>query len=130
MSGLSEQAEAAADLVVRLGPFGPVSVRRMFGAYGVFYQGLMIALLNRDTLYLKSDQASVSLYHKQGCEQFTYQRQGRSVGLSYFAAPNNMFDSPDSVMRWCTVAYESALRAQAAKPKRKHKRARPKFPVR
>lgn len=130
MSGLSEQAERAADLVVRLEPFGPVSVRRMFGAFGVFYQGLMIALLNRDTLYLKSDKASVSLYRSHDCGQFTYQRQGRSVGLSYYAAPVNMFDSPDSVMRWCTVAYESALRAQAARPKRRHKRARPKFPVR
>lgn len=103
----------------------------MFGAYGVFYQGLMIALLDDETLYLKADKSSVGLYESSGCRQFTYRRQGRSVGLSYYAAPDAMFDCEDNVLRWGTVAYESALRAQAAKPpRRKQKQSAPGFAAR
>lgn len=38
-----------------MAPLGPVTVRRMFGGAGIFADGLMIALVAGDTLYLKAD---------------------------------------------------------------------------
>jgi DNA transformation protein len=35
--------------------FGPVTIRKMFGGYGVYHDGLMFALVADDTLYLKAD---------------------------------------------------------------------------
>src|SRR5690606_13173465 len=68
---LTEYAEA---LPARLQPFGPVSLRRMFGGYGVFYQGLMVGLVAGDGLYLKTDARSAPLFIEAGCRQFVYYR--------------------------------------------------------
>lgn len=110
------------ELVGELSCFGPVKSRRMFGAYGIFYQGLMFGLVNDGQLFLKVDAASKSLFVERKCAQFRYRRAEKWVGLSYFAAPPDMFSSPDSTLRWATVAYESALRAQAARPARRKTR--------
>lgn len=116
---MSDSLNPADQWATRMIPFGPVSLRRMFGGCGLFYQGLMIGLIDGEKLYLKADPVAVPMFRELDCEQFTYRRQGRSIGMSYYRAPDHMFDSPDDTLRWGTVAYESALRAQAAKPSRR-----------
>jgi DNA transformation protein len=37
------------------GRFGPIHVRRMFGGYGIYHDGIMFGLVADDTLYLKAD---------------------------------------------------------------------------
>ncbi len=51
-------------------PFGAVSVRRVFGGHGVFFEGLMIALVADDVLYLKVDEASVGTLIECGSAPF------------------------------------------------------------
>ena len=37
--------------------FRPVSVRRLFGGAGLYADGVMFAILSRDVIYLKADDA-------------------------------------------------------------------------
>ena len=39
----------------QLAPLGRVTTRRMFGKTGVFCNGLMLGMVNDDTLYLRVD---------------------------------------------------------------------------
>lgn len=93
-----------------LEPFGEVHARRMFGGYGLYHQGLMFALIADDALYLKTDEQSVHWFRDRGLTAFEYLKQGKPTRMSYYSAPEEMFDDPDEAVRWATRAFQSARR--------------------
>jgi DNA transformation protein len=93
-------------------PFAVVTIRRMFGGYGVFHEGLMFGLVAGDVLYLKSDEASAPAFAQRGLAAFEYEKQGKRVRLSYYMAPDEFFDDPGAVSIWAGRAYEAALRSR------------------
>ncbi len=95
-----------------LEPFGPVQARRMFGGLGLYHAGLMFALVADDVLYLKADEASARYFEALDLPRFSYEKRGKTVSLSYFMAPAEMFDDPDAARTWAARAYEAALRQQ------------------
>ena len=102
--------------------FGPITVRKMFGGYGIYFSGLMFALVADDTLYLKTDEESSVFFKKKGLGQFEYNKKGRTVKLSYYLAPEEIMEDRDQAAVWARRAFESALRAQGTKSKAKKKR--------
>lgn len=92
--------------------FGPVQTRRMFGGHGLFYDGLMFGLVADDTLYLKGDDATAPHFESRGLSRFEYSRAGRAVYLSYYMAPEEIFDNPGEAAKWARRAFEAALRAK------------------
>ena len=97
-------------------PLGHVSTRRMFGGLGVFYRGLMFALIARDVLHFKVDDVNRPDYEAAGMEVFSYLRQGRKRGLnSYWQVPVDVLDNEDEFLTWARAAADAALRADAAK---------------
>ena len=102
---MSEFAEHLADLFAE---FGEVQVRRMFGAHGLFHDGLMFGIVADDTLYLKVDPGHVE----------PFESRGRRVTLSYYQAPAEVLDDPAQAARWARRAHDAALRAKAARPRR------------
>lgn len=103
--------------------FGPVQTRRMFGGHGLFYDGLMFGLVAEDTLYLKGDDTTASLFESRGLPRFEYAKGGKIVYLSYYMAPEEIFDDPGEAALWAQRAFEAALRAKrkpaGKKPARK-----------
>ena len=93
--------------------FGPIRVRRMFGGYGVYRQDLMFGLIDDDVLYLKADRESALFFRERGLAQFEYMRKGKPTRLSYFAAPEEIFDDPEEAVLWASRAYEAAVRASS-----------------
>lgn len=59
-------------------PLGHVTSRRMFGGLGVFYRGLMFALIVNDVLHFKVDDENRPGYEAAGMEAFSYLRQGKN----------------------------------------------------
>jgi DNA transformation protein len=104
--------------------FGAIEARRMFGGWGVYYQGLMFALVVDDTLYLKADQQLAPQFQALGLEPFQYPRRGRLVALSFYEAPDGLYDDPDEAKRWASLAHEAALRAAQRRGSRKRRGAR------
>lgn len=101
--------------------FGPVTVRKMFGGYGLYHDGTMFAIVVDDTLYLKSDAESAADFERVGLGQFAYERNGRIIKMSFYLAPDEIIDDREQAARWARRAFAAALRALAAKkiPKRR-----------
>ncbi len=94
---------------------GPVSARRMFGGYGFFLDGLMFALMADDILYLKADAETIEDFAHRNLEAFSYQKQGKKYSMSYYCAPEEVFENSGDMSLWVNKAYEVALRAAARK---------------
>lgn len=112
--------------------FGPVSVRRMFSGAGVYADGLMIALIVRDVIYLKADDGTVPAFEREGAEPFSYTTSkgktgkgktsegmpARRVIMSYWRLPERLYDDPDELAQWAREALAVARRSRA-KPRAK-----------
>ncbi len=90
--------------------FGPIRTRKMFGGYGVYRDDVMFALVADDTLYLKVDDESALRYQTHGLPQFQYAKDGKTVGMSYYMAPEEALEDPEVLADWANQAYEIAFR--------------------
>ena len=97
--------------------FGSIQPRRMFGGYGIFHKGLMFALVADDALYLKADATISSYFTDRELEQFSYEKQGKSFKMSYYMAPEDIFDEQEEAKIWADRSYAAAVRSK--KPKKK-----------
>ncbi len=107
-------------------PLGDVRFRGMFGGVGIFRESLMIALVADDILYFKVDDETIPAFEAEGCGPFVYHAKGKPMAMSYWRAPDRLFDEPDVFAEWAEDATAVARRADAAKPKKQSKRSRRK----
>jgi DNA transformation protein and related proteins len=107
-------------VVEQMAGFGPVTLKKMFGATAIYHSGLIFAMVADDVLFFKGDDTSKADFEKEGLAQFTYQsKSGGSTAMSYWRAPAICLDDADEMTAWCRKAYEAAQRSQ--KPKKKPK---------
>lgn len=91
---------------------GEVRICRMFGGYGIYVDGLIIALHLQDELMLKGDAYSEAAFPAAGSRHWTYQRPGRSpVAMPYYTLPSEAYDDPDAMALWARRAFEAACHA-------------------
>ncbi|MFZ5756890.1 MAG: TfoX/Sxy family protein [Pseudomonadota bacterium] len=95
--------------------FGAISIRKMFGGYGIYHQGLMFALVTDDTLYLKADDENRRFFTAEGLGPFEYHKDGKTMQMSYYRAPDECLDDRDTAALWARRSYQAAARAHAAK---------------
>lgn len=98
---------------------GPVAFRRMFGGAGVYADGVMFGIVEGDALYLKADERTRQAFEDEGQTPFTYQGATRRIALSYWHAPERLYDDPDEMAHWVRRAIGAAGRLAEAKG-RKH----------
>lgn len=100
-----------------LASLGAVRVRRMFGGWGLYVDGLFIALIAYERLYLKVHASAREHFASAGCEPFVYNAGNKQVSLGYWTAPDAAMDSPAMMQPWARLALQAALAARAAKIK-------------
>jgi DNA transformation protein and related proteins len=105
-----------------LAPLGAPSAQRMFGGYGLRIDGVFMALVAFERLYLKVDAQTRPQFAAAGCEPFVYAGKGRPITLSYWTVPAQALDSPEQMRPWARLALDAALRAAAAKKPKRHRR--------
>jgi DNA transformation protein len=101
--------------------FGPIQPRRMFGGYGLFHKGLMFGLVADDVLYLKADDTASTYFIERKLDQFQYEKNGQAIKMSYFMAPEEIFDDPEEAKGWAARSYEAAVRSKKTGRKAKKK---------
>jgi DNA transformation protein len=105
--------------------FGPVVVRRMFGAFGIYADGVMFALAADGLLYLKADEHTIPSFEREGTTPFTYRARdkggarSRRVVMSYWRLPDRLYDDPEELARWAREACAAAHRAGVRTARRK-----------
>ncbi len=97
----------------QLRPWAAVAPRRMFGGHGLFRAGTMFALVQRDALFLRTDDGNSGDFTAAGMAPFRYQRTGRTVALGYHEVPADVLDEQERLAQWAQKAYEAALRRAA-----------------
>lgn len=110
--GMSEFVESLEEVFAR---FGPIVAKRTFGGYGIYHDGLMFALVADDELYLKADAATRDAFVALGLSAFEYEKGGKKTRMSYYKAPDDLFDDPDQARQWAVLAFEAALRGRGKK---------------
>ncbi|WP_428420329.1 TfoX/Sxy family protein [Methylibium sp.] len=115
--------EFAAHCVELLAPLGAAHARRMFGGHGLYLDGLMIGLIAAEQLYLKTDAQTLPQWQAAGTRPFVYEslRDGvvRTATMSYRTPPDEATESPEALRPWARLALEAALRAQAARTRKR-----------
>jgi DNA transformation protein and related proteins len=103
----------------QLAPLGRVTMRRMFGKTGVFCDGLMFAMVTDNVLYFRVDDGNRAAFNEaESSPPLNYKKQGETIDLSFWRAPERLFDEPDELIEWARIALEAASRV-AEKTKRK-----------
>ena len=110
----------------QLAPLGRVTMRRMFGKAGVFCDGLMFGMVTDDTLYFRVDDHNrVAFKEASSFPPLNYGKKGRTIDLSFWRAPERLFDEPDELVEWARAALAAARRVAAHRertaPRRKSK---------
>jgi DNA transformation protein len=102
----------------QLAPLGRVTLRRMFGKTGVFCDGVMFGMVTDNILYLRVDDRNRAEFKEaESFPPLNYEKQGSTIDLSFWRAPERLFDEPDELVAWARVALAAAHRV-AAKRKR------------
>ena len=110
----------------QLAPLGRVTMRRMFGKTGVFCDGMMLGMVTDDALYLRVDDHNQRAFKEAlSSPPLSYKKKGCTIDLSFWRAPERLFDEPDELVTWAQAALAAARRVAAKRegtvPRRRSK---------
>jgi DNA transformation protein len=98
----------------QLAPLGRVTLRRMFGKTGVFCNGVMLGMVTDNMLYLRVDDHNRTAFAEAASSPpLNYRKGGELIDLSFWRAPERLFDEPDELVEWARLALAAARRVAA-----------------
>jgi DNA transformation protein len=102
----------------QLAPLGRVTTRRMFGKTGVFCDGVMLGMVTDNMLYLRVDDHNREAFKEAESDPpLNYEKRGCTIDLSFWRAPERLFDEPDEFVIWARSALAAAHRVAAKRPR-------------
>jgi DNA transformation protein and related proteins len=105
-----------------LSSLGDVRAKRMFLGWGLSVDGLTVAVIAWDTLYLKCNAETQPHFAAAGCKVFEHQANGITRRMQYYTAPESALESRIAMRPWATLAMQAAVAAR--KPARVATRTR------
>ena len=107
----------------QLAPLGRLTMRRMFGKTGVFCDGVMCGMVADNTLFFRVDDDNrVAFEEAQSFPPLNYEKKGSTIDLSFWPAPERLFDEPDELVSWARAALAAARRVAAKRTRAALKR--------
>lgn len=110
-------------LIEHLRPLGEITTRRLFGGNSLYCDGVVFALVAKDTLYLKVDDRNRPEFESSALEAF-HPFGDESKAMGYYQAPAELFEDADALLRWGGGAVAAGRRASAKKSRSRKKRPR------
>ncbi len=122
--GVTVSESYAEFLREQLAPLGRLTMRPMFGATGVFCDGLMFAVVTENTLYFRIDDQNREMFREaEAFPPLSYVKKGQTIDLAFWRAPERLFDEPDELAAWARAALAAAHRVAAKRPAPKQRKA-------
>ena len=113
---MANSADFVAHVLELSKPQARMSSRAMFGGHGIYADGVIVAIVVDDTLYLKCDDANRGEFEALGLEGFIYvTKEGERHAMNYRRAPDEALDSAPALRPWLRSAIGAALRAAGVK---------------
>ena len=98
----------------QLAPLGRITMRRMFGKSGVFCDGVIFGMVTENTLYFRVDDDNRATFKEaESFPPLNYGKKGRTIDLSFWRAPERLFDEGDEFVAWARLAHAAARRVAA-----------------
>jgi DNA transformation protein len=98
----------------QLATLGRLTIRRMFGKTGVFCDGVMFGIMADNTLYFRVDDDNRAVFEEaQSFPPLNYEKKGSTIDLSFWRAPERLFDEPDELLSGARAALAAAHRVAA-----------------
>lgn len=93
---------------------GPVTIKKMFGGKGVYFDGVIIALEVDGEVLLKADKVSAPEFEAAGSRQWVYEghKNRKPTAMPYWSIPETAVDDPDEMTAWARKALEAGRRAE------------------
>jgi len=95
--------------------FGTIHAKKMFGGHGIYHDGIFFALVADEMLYLKADSTIAHHFETKNLAQFCYVKDGKTIKMSYYLAPEEIYDDRDKAAIWAKRSFEAALRGKKSK---------------
>ncbi len=93
-----------------------VTVRAMFGGYGLYKKGIVFGIIADDELYFKVDDKNRAPYEARGSEPFTYEaKKGKRVAMSYWKVPADILEDPNVLPKWIDASVQASKRSKNKK---------------
>jgi DNA transformation protein len=109
-------------------PLGGVTpARRMFGKIGVFCDGVMLGRVTDNMLYRRVDDANRArpFEEARSSPPLDYAKGGSIIDLSFWRAPERLFDEPGELVAWARLALAAARRVASKRDGRSQREAVP-----
>jgi len=101
--------------------------RRMFGAVGLYSDGVFFGLISSDVLYFKVGDCNRPDYEARRMGQFRPFRDRPQISMTYYEVPAEVLEDAEECMLWARRSIAAAHSAPAPRPLRRSRR--PKNPV-
>ena len=102
----------------RLAPLGYVTTRRMFGKTGVFCEGVMFGVVTENILYFRVDSQNRATFKEaESFPSLNYVKNARTIDLSFWRAPDRLFDEHEELVAWARAALAAAHRVATKRGK-------------
>ncbi len=92
----------ATDIKEMLTPrLGEVTVKSMFGGFGLYMGGSIFGMVVDEVLYFKVGPSNQVEYEQAGSEPFSYQhKSGKQIAMSYWTVPPEVLEYPEALAEW------------------------------
>lgn len=95
-----------------------MSYRAMFGGFGIYKDGLIVACIMDDELYLKVDEGNRADFEATDSRPFVYvSPKGKEMPMGYWSVPAEVMEDGSRLAAWVMKAFEVSRRAQRKKNK-------------
>jgi len=112
------------ELCARLARLGELAARRMFGATGLYADGVFFGLLDEGVLYFKVDDETVGAYRARGAGPFRpFKDRPEEAMHGYHEVPEGVLERDDELLEWARTALAAARRRDGRKGKKRPARA-------
>ncbi len=95
-----------------LSGLGPCVAKRMFGGWGISVDGMNVAIIAWDTLFLKTNAETEPQWLAVGAEPFVFEAKGKRMKLNYHTPPAEALESPALMLPWARLALQAAVAAR------------------
>ena len=94
---------------------GHITTRRMFSGAAIYCDGVIFALVLRDTLHFKVDDGNRGAYEAEGLSPSATREGQDGAHGAYRRVPERLLDDPDEMLAWARAALAAGRRSSQAR---------------
>lgn len=99
-----------------------VTARAMFGAYGLYKDGLVFGIVDDEQLYLKVGSTNISQYRSRQSHPLTYEgKNKKEIALPYWEVPIDVLEDRELLAEWIEKAVQISRNPKKAKKRSRSK---------